>query len=47
MLVEDVDYSSSFCYPPNDAFEQYKALHTSELLLDASITLDSLLLCSR
>eukprot|EP00045_Choanoeca_perplexa_P019645 m.3273 g.3273 ORF g.3273 m.3273 type:complete len:277 (+) comp4888_c0_seq2:46-876(+) len=29
VLVEDVDYGSSFCYPPNDAFERYKELHTT------------------
>lgn len=30
VLVEDVDYSGAFCYPPNKAFETYKDLHMGE-----------------
>ncbi|EDQ88078.1 uncharacterized protein MONBRDRAFT_9348 [Monosiga brevicollis MX1] len=29
ILVEDVDYSSSFCYPSSPAFDRYKELHTA------------------
>eukprot|EP00730_Choanoeca_flexa_P020309 TRINITY_DN9926_c0_g1_i2.p2 TRINITY_DN9926_c0_g1~~TRINITY_DN9926_c0_g1_i2.p2 ORF type:complete len:280 (+),score=63.57 TRINITY_DN9926_c0_g1_i2:1860-2699(+) len=29
VLLEDVDYSSSFCYPASDAFDRYKELHTT------------------
>ena len=30
-LVEDVDYSGAFCYPPNKAFETYKELHMGKV----------------
>ena len=47
MLVEDVDYGSSFCYPPNEAFEHYKSLHTSEPLSQLACLRVPCLTCRR